>query len=824
MRLMRLLVFFVFFALCLTASAQDDALLAPEEITGEVVYVPFPVAITLDGDTSDWAGVPVTTVERGPQTSSDPAENGSFSFAVAADMERLYILMTMPDQNIVTGQHGTDFWNEDSMEFYANFTSDFAATSYTSGIFQVNINPGNIGKTDPAALEYTGVSADSAQPTGIVFKTDDGWGAEVAVLLPQAPTHGYEIGFQAQINGATEANRDVKLIWSLADTTDTSWNNPSVFGRALFFEIGSEDIPQPSTIVEEEEEEIVRAFIAVNQTGYFTDMTKRAVYARAQAVSDSPTFVVKDADTGEVAFDGVTAEGVKDSASEDVVYAIDFTGFNTPGTYILSVDGIDSAPFKIVNEIYSDLKRDALRYFYLSRSGIAIEPEFAGETYARPAGHVSDGDVACWSGEAAGKTFDPCDYRVSAAGGWYDAGDFGKYVVNGGIATWTLLNWYERAPNSFPDGSLNIPESGNGVPDILDEARWEMEWILSMQVPEGQELAGMAHHKLHALNWDGLPALPPENVDNTNPQTGRMVMPPSTAATLNLAATAAQCARIWREFDAEFADRCLAAAKSAFDAAQAHPSMLYGNIPGNGGGNYDDQNLSDEFYWAAAELYITTGEAVYHDVLADSSQFRSFPGGMWWGGTGALGTISLLTTANGLEDADLARLRDQIVGAADGYLTVINSEGYGVPLRANDYVWGSSSSVLNSAILMALAHDFTGEAAYLEGVVRSMDYLLGHNPNDVSFISGYGTRAMLNPHHRFWANIPPNFPPPPPGVVSGGTNASPSDQRAIDSIGALPPARRYIDHVDSYSTNEVAINWNAPLVWVSSYLNDKFNP
>ena len=160
-------------------------------------------------------------------------------------------------------------------------------------------------------------------------------------------------------------------------------------------------------------------------------------------------------------------------------------------------------------------------------------------------------------------------------GGWYDAGDHGKYVVNGGIATYQLLNTFERTKTAataaggaaLGDGTLRVPERGNGVPDILDEARWELEFLLRMQVPAGKPLAGMAHHKIHDQNWTGLPLHPQDD-----PQP-RELHPPSTAATLNLAATAAQCARLFAPYDAAFATRCGTAAKTAYAAAKAHPAV-----------------------------------------------------------------------------------------------------------------------------------------------------------------------------------------------------------------------------------------------------------
>ena len=484
-----------------------------------------------------------------------------------------------------------------------------------------------------------------------------------------------------------------------------------------------------------------------------------------------------------------------------------------------------SAPFTIGNDIYGGLAIDSARYFYLNRSGIELLPEYAGEDYARLAGHVTDNNVTCYRGtDAAGTTWDGCDYTLNSAGGWYDAGDYGKYVVNGGISAWTLLNLYERLPEAYPDGSLNIPESGNGVSDILDEARWEMEWLLSMQVPEGHPQAGMVHHKLHDLHWEGMPFLPPTEFNNNNDfadGNGRYVYPPSTAATYNLAATAAQCARIWRGIDDAFADRCLTAATTAFQAGQDNPIALAGNTPGEGGGNYDDGNISDELFWAAAELYITTGDEQYLDAMRSTPYLETFNRDMYWGGTAPLGTLSLI-----LHDVDIPEMENleaQVIAAADDYLATISAEGYRVPIT--EYVWGSNSSVLNNAIVLAYAYDMTGDVAYLHGVTDSMDYLLGRNALAFSFVSGYGERAMTNPHHRFWGNEPDNgYPAPPPGVVAGGPNGQPSDPTALEEAQLdAGPARRYVDLRGSWSTNEVTINWNSPLVWVSAYLNDAYN-
>lgn len=562
--------------------------------------------------------------------------------------------------------------------------------------------------------------------------------------------------------------------------------------------------------------------IRVNQAGYYPHAAKRAVVA---AESAAPLEWKLLDSRGQAVLSGQSKLYGYDQASGDQVQQIDFSAFSSVGTgFTLEAGGLHSTPFDIQPALYSQLKTDALRYFYLSRSGLELEEQYAGEAWARPAGHQSDRSVTCYTGyDNTGQRWPGCDYQLDASGGWYDAGDYGKYVVNGGIAVWTLLNAYERNPAAFGDGASTIPESQNGVPDILDEARWEMEFLLKMQIPDGQPQAGMVHHKIHGARWDPLPLLPPTSTDAGGPDGGRSLFPASTAATLNLAATAAQSARLWLTLDSAFAQRCLHAAETAWRAARANPD-LPAALFSAGGGAYDDSSRADEFYWAAAELYLVTGKDEYRAYVLGSPEWARSTG-LYWGDTAALGTISLALLESGLPGEKRAELRRSVISAADGFVETLEGQGYRVPLAADEYPWGSNSSVLNNALLMGLAHDFTGEERYLNGMAESMDYLLGRNPLGKSYISGYGADPLRNPHHRFWANQPEmGFPPPPPGVLAGGPNGRPEDPAAARAgLAGQPAAKCYIDHVDSYSTNEVAINWNAPLVWVTAYLEEKAN-
>ena len=571
--------------------------------------------------------------------------------------------------------------------------------------------------------------------------------------------------------------------------------------------------------------------VRVNQVGYLPNRAKRAIVVN-KAASPLP-WELRDS-AGRIVADGETTVFGDDTASGDHVHTADFSSFTTPGAdYTLQVNQDVSHAFVIGSDIYAQLKYDALHYFYHNRSGIPIAAEYVGEAHARPAGHIgvapNKGDTSVPCAPDTG-----CNYAMDVSGGWYDAGDHGKYVVTGGISVWTLKNQYERAKHlggstaALADGTLKIPENQNGVPDILDEARWEVEFLLKMQVPEGQPLAGMAHHKTHDESWTGLPLRPDQDPKQ------RQLRPPSTAATLNLAATATQCGRIWEEIDRDFAAVCLHAGERAWQAALAHPAMYAAADDGNGGGAYSDGNVDDEFYWAAAELYVTTGKAEYRTFLQQSPYYLAVPTtfgensapAMTWGATQALGTITLATVPNDLPAQDVTAARQNIIAAATTFLTTLNKQGYRLPFVPGSdgkYPWGSNSFVLNNMIVMALAYDFTNDDTYLDGVVEGMDYLLGRNPMDQSYVSGYGARPLQHPHHRFWAKqLDSRYPSVPAGAISGGPNSSLQDPhvKAIGLAGCAPQ-KCFVDHIESWSTNEITINWNAPFAWVTGFLDEQ---
>ncbi|MEV0791977.1 glycoside hydrolase family 9 protein [Kribbella sp. NPDC050459] len=542
--------------------------------------------------------------------------------------------------------------------------------------------------------------------------------------------------------------------------------------------------------------------VRVNQLGYVADGPKRSTYV---TTATTPLDWRLLAAGNQVVASGRTEPYGLDALSGDTVQLIDFGGYRGTGTgFRLAVGDDVSEPFDIGSHVYAGLRRDALAYFYNNRSGIPIEAQYVGAEYARAAGHLGvapnqgDTSVPCYPGT--------CDYSLDVRGGWYDAGDHGKYVVNGALAAWQLLDLYEE---TGPGVSLKIPEAGNRVPDVLDEARWELEFLVRMQAP-----SGMVHHKVHDEKWTAL-GTPPA----ADPQP-RYLYPVSTAATLNLAAVGARCARVYARWDRQFAARCLSAAEEAWNAARQHPA-IYAPPGGEGGGAYDDTKVTDEFSWAAAELFAATGRTSYKRFITTTLQAAD---GFSWQETGGLADLALARVPWRLPILDRLRLRQRIASVANSYLADLRLQGYANPYKPADgqYVWGSNSGTANNAMILAIAADLTGSPAYRSAALESLDYLLGRNAIGQSYVTGYGERSSHNQHHRFWAHsLNPALPSPYPGSLAGGPNSHLQDPVAQRNLQGCAPATCYLDEIGSYSTNEVAINWNSALAWLTAYADTK---
>ena len=738
---------------------------------------------------------------------------------------------------------GNNTFNNGSAQPWSMYTGspEFASGEVMDGEYVVHVNDPGENRWD-IQFRHQSLTIEEGHTYTVKFKVRASTDAQIYAKIGQAGSPYNEYWNNGWEPFVLSANEDLQVEQSFTMEQATEG------GCELAFHLGGNlagDVPydvffddiylQDPEYNAPPEEDLPKPDVRVNQTGYFPYARKRATI-----VSDAPdpiAWTLKNG-SGEVVLAGMTTVFGADEASGDVVQIADFSACVTEGQgYVLCVekDGEELAghPFDIGNDLYRQLKYQALSYFYHNRSGIAIEMPFAGSPeYERPAGHPSD-IMRTWP--ETGQE----DYELDVSKGWYDAGDHGKYVVNGGISVWTMMNQYERSlyafrgnRQAFADGQLSIPENDNNIPDILDEARWEMEMLLAMQVPAGKPYEGMAHHKGHDAEWTGIPTRPDQD-----PMI-RYLAPVSTAATLNLAAVAAQSARLWRRYDHRFSRKCLDAALKAWNAAIENPELFAPDIT-SGGGLYSDTHLSDEFYWAACELFVTTGMPRFRNFIRRSPYFLQMPtdlAGEWGGGNcgvfswdhvEGLGTVSLALVPNMLNPINIGRARRNIVAAADVIASNMEQEGYLTPLKLNSgYVWGSNSMVINMAIVSALAFEFTGRKRYLDNVTETMDYLMGRNAMDKSYVSGYGERPLTNPHHRFWAHqANSSYPLVPAGVLSGGPNSGLEDPYAQGAGLVGSPAQKcYADHIECWSTNEIAINWNAPLAWVAAFIDEKYNP
>ncbi|MGL5865807.1 MAG: glycoside hydrolase family 9 protein [Dermatophilaceae bacterium] len=582
--------------------------------------------------------------------------------------------------------------------------------------------------------------------------------------------------------------------------------------------------------------------VRVNQAGYLPGAPKQAT---VMTDAEKPqTFVVRDGRGVVVRRGSTRPAGVEDSVGR-AVHVITFSDVRRPGTgYTISVGDQTSYPFEISRDVYDQLRTDSKTFFYTNRSGIAIDDALA-PGYGRAAGHIgvapNQGDTAvpCQDlDDPSQKLYDEpwtCEGTRDVSGGWYDAGDHGKYVVNGGISVAQLMMEYERTHTGvarrvgYADGTLSIPEAGNGTPDLLDEIRWQLDWLLRMQVPDGQKYAGMANHKVADVDWTPVPLMPAADSQR------RVLYRPSTAATLNLAAAAAQGARLFRSVDPRYSRRLAAAARSAYGAAKATPDLLApapdATIDANpGSGPYDDDDVSDEFYWAAAELYLTTGDSRYERAVLTSPVHYAdvFTDGFWWKEVAALGRLNLATVKSTLLGRNY--VRHSVVRAADQFLAVQRREPFGQPYAPadGDWAWGSNSAMLNNLQVIGTAYDLTGRQKYANGVTSGMDYLLGRNALDLSYVTGWGDRFSRNQHHRWYAkSLDSQLPEPPIGTLAGGPNSTATDTEDPVAAALLPGCVAqfcYVDQIGSWSTNEITINWNASLSWVSGFLADRRAP
>lgn len=538
--------------------------------------------------------------------------------------------------------------------------------------------------------------------------------------------------------------------------------------------------------------------IRINQIGYFSGAAKSFVVVNTQATC----FDVKNS-AGEVVFTGTLTDKAVWEQSGEHIKAGSFDGLVAEGQYTIFIaDKGESHPFAIGGSIYSDIRRDALKTYYFQRASTEITEEFGGK-YKRPLGQPDD---TIYFHPSTGKT----KGFKSGARGWYDAGDFNKYIVNTGVTVGTMYLNYEMYPSLFPDKYSNIPESGNGKSDLLDELKWQMDWVYTMQDDDGGVFV-----KISELDWEWS-VMPHEWTKD------RYFIGKSTSASLNFAAMCAMVARTYKNEDAEFAAQNLVLAQKAWAWAVENDTVLYRGTPGIGSGNYDDLDVKDEFMWAASEMYVATGEEVYLNYIKENFFAPKFEVCGWRTFMSNIGYYSLITTDNALPAELKTQIKDGFISLANSITDSINTYPYNTPSAL--FEWGSNSELMNRLLLVGFSYEQSKDKKYLDAIIASTDYFFGKNALGYSFVTGFGAKSPMNPHHR--QSYADGIVEPIPGFIVGGPNNGREDDIIYNAEngGAKAvypvklPATSFVDVYDSYASNEVTINWNASLVMLLSMI------
>ncbi|MEM9510017.1 MAG: glycoside hydrolase family 9 protein [Cyanobacteria bacterium P01_E01_bin.35] len=531
--------------------------------------------------------------------------------------------------------------------------------------------------------------------------------------------------------------------------------------------------------------------IVVNQVGYLPTWQKTALFLNNQKPTAHPQLINRD--TRKVVRTIQPDREIQDTATPDAISTIDFTDITQPGTYYFRQGKLTSVPFAIGREIYQQPLITLLRSYYLQRCGVEVNDPVTGISH--PPCHVKDGAVAHTDRHhAAGD-------NIEALGGWHDAGDYGKYVTTTAVTIARLLNLYEKYPQLFPDGQLTIPESGNGISDLLDEMQFGLDWLLKMQREDGA-----VYRKLSGEKW-------PFGVSPDEDVQPRYVYGISTPETAKFAAVMALASRNFPGVNSQLASKYLNAAELAWQYLATQPEMKVDWVEGDdsGSGKYlaseYDREASlktdlDDRLWAAAELFITTGKSGFNNYFVsnlDQVDYTLFE----WKDPSALALINYLKQSSRTVAPEvMTKIETKLKQRADLILQQVQASNYNI---ANPrFIWGSNKMTAEEGITLVYAYQLTNNQDYLKGAIDQLDYLLGRNHFNQTFITGIGANPVKHVNHLF-ARAKNIYIP---GLVVGGSNSDAQDNKVAKNLGQLS----YIDSEQSYATNEYAIDYNASVI------------
>ena len=519
--------------------------------------------------------------------------------------------------------------------------------------------------------------------------------------------------------------------------------------------------------------------VAVDQMGYKPEDSKVAV-VKTDSTGDEE-FIVCDAYTNETVYVGKLGDPIHDYGSDREVRQADFSSFKDIGDYYVFTEEGASYTFSIYDNPFTDIYRDTVLMLYKQRCGVALENS---GVFDHPECHNTEASV--YGNESK---------KQDVSGGWHDAGDYGRYTVSTAKTIADLLLSYEDF--GVEDDEMGIPESGNGIPDILDEARYELEWMLKMQDAE----TGGVYHKVSC-------AMFPETVAPHEETDELLLAPISVTATADFAAILAKASITYKDIDPDFSKTALEAAEKAWDYLGGLESYSgYKNPKDIVTGEYPDDHTLDDRVWAAAELYLAGSKKA--DEAKDfitSTNISDVKEGLGWADIGYYANYDL----SKCDDADLSKVgKDVIIAGVDEMVAQSKKTGYFLCFGSG-FDWGSNMRVANDGMLLYMASNITGDASYAELAKHQRDYLLGANALGYCFVTGYGTLSPENPHHRPSQVAGQAMT----GMLVGGPDRNLDDPYAIAVLTEESAAESYVDNAQSYSTNEITIYWNSPLIYL----------
>ena len=475
--------------------------------------------------------------------------------------------------------------------------------------------------------------------------------------------------------------------------------------------------------------------IKANQVGYLPDAGSKIAYLGGYLGSLGPlpidevnTFHLVDAESGEPVFTGTpTLVLENDPDSGENLCVLDFSEFQQPGRYFLQVPGVGrSHPFKIADDVYQDVFRTVARGLYHQRCGIALTEEYT--RFTREACHTGTALLTTATGDSDDMSSLPAKVvegkTIDGQGGWHDAGDYDRRGVHIAVVD-QLLTIYEIVPEHFTDGQLNIPESGNGVPDILDEAAWGLQWFERMQDPED----GGVHYRIETANF-AFHKMP----DDDHQQLYAYAKDPWT--TIRVAGTAAQAARIFRDLDPQRAAKYLEMAEAAWAYGQAHA-------------NPNDRRITAAMAHAAVELFKTTGNSEYHDAIpADGMPYEA----CWAYAT---------STQPGTDEKLRSACKRRVIARAKKYARTTQEPGYHRPVRSQPS-WGNGANTTRAVMEMIQGYVLTDDQMLYDAALLALGHQLGANPLGMTWITGVGYRPTSVVAHN--PSIADGIDEPVPGI------------------------------------------------------------